>query len=116
MSIHIYCKGLEILHVKNSILEALHDRITQHIEDRDIKITNALQLVLNKTNQDIYGIGMGCVDLASYLKNKSDAMFFADLVKIAIESLENEKIIIPEAFVNLRKFHAELLSYAQELP
>ena len=112
MSIHIYCKGIDILHVKNSIFGFLHDGIKFIIESGNLPISKNLEKMLDEMDQNIYGGGAICVDVADYLTTKEELLIFADLVKRAIEKEHKEYPFIPEALERLWNFHKELLKYS----
>lgn len=68
-------------------------------------------------NQHIFGGRAIYVDITDYLKSKKDGLFFANLVKEAIEKEQNSPYSFREDVEKvLWEFHKAIVDYAQELP
>ena len=116
MTVPILCQGKLILYTQNRLFDILHNAITYYIEKNDVQISHNIQALLEKTDQGVYGAGGVIADIANYLKTKEEALFFAELVRIAIEKEKEEFARIVTCLQNMQNFHQEILKYAQELP
>ena len=110
MSVPIKCRGKLILYIKNSFFDLLHTTITEIIEKENLEITSNIEALLKKTDQSDYGPGGIIADVADYLKSTEDVLFFANLVRRAIEDQESIGHLD-----SIQNFYQELLKYAEEL-
>lgn len=115
MSVVIDCEGQEILRLSNSLFGLLHRTIISVIEEKQLKISDELKLLLNKTDQDNCGPGSFSPDLDKFLKNKDEVLLFADLVDEAIKLKYDNFNQFIGCIDHLNNFHNELLKYAEDL-
>ncbi len=86
MSIVIDCKNKEILRLSNSLFGLLHETILELIEKNNLELTSQMNLLLTKTDQNIYGPGAVSADIDKYLKTKKEVLLLAELVKKQLNS------------------------------
>lgn len=114
MSVNITCKNKVILHIKNVLFDRLYQNIIEILNKHNLKIPNNIEVMIHEMDQDSFGFGLIDVDIADYIKTKSDLLLFADLVKQAAEK-ESEYSFSEPARAILFKFHDELIKYGEEL-
>ena len=115
MGVRIRCDKKEILDVRNAIFAFLHERILEIVEEQELELSDNLQDMLEKMDQNIYGRGCVYVDVADYIKTKRDLEVFTYLVK---QGIETDTWVMPAAKGPLERlwtFHAELLKYGEKL-
>lgn len=106
--------GKQILHVRNAIFGFLYESIISLIEEKNLELNNDLDSFITKTLY-VGGSGIGC-DISDYLKNKNDALAFADLVKQAIEKEQKSEYPFREDVEKLLwDFHQAIVDYATQL-
>ena len=121
MSIRIDCNRVEILHCKNLIFDTLYKNILFHIDKKKTKLSDNLEKMLEKMDQETYGFGAISVDIADFIKNKNDLEVFTDLVKESINKYSSEELKnAPQGFQEAVKkllwnFHKELKEYGEQL-
>jgi hypothetical protein len=113
MGVKILCDHKEILDVKRSTFEIFYNDLIELIENDNIVLNESLQELMQKLSLGCYGFG---IDIADFIKNKNDGLFFADLVKKTIIIFEAKFIDLYESKSRLLNFHKEILNYAEELP
>lgn len=115
MSIVIDCKNKEILRLSNSLFGLLHETILELIEKNNLELTSQLNLLLTKTDQNIYGPCAVSADIDKYLKTKKEVLLLAELVKKTIELKYNNFNQFQGCIESLWNFHNELLNYANTI-
>ncbi len=113
MSVRIDCNGKEILLCKNIAFSVLHSNILTIIRKEKINVSHNLLNLLERTDQDIYGSGIG-IDIEKYINEKEDVLLFANLIKQAIVNEKSQYHTLPEE-ADLWHFYDELIKYAEEL-
>ena len=115
MSIRIDCNGKEILHISNSYFDALYSEIVEIVENKNIELSPAVEIIIKRLDQGTYGAGMVSIDIEKYLNQKEDVFSFAQLVSVAMTSLKSKSYFSLTACEILSSFHDELVKYGQEL-
>jgi hypothetical protein len=116
MTIRIDLNNTEILKVKNSIYSTLNETICNLIQEKNIKVPDNIKILLQDTDQEVYGVGAVTADISDYLKDKKSVLIFADLVKQTIESEYADFNRFIGCIDHLWNFYDALIKYAQTLP
>jgi len=106
MSVRIFIKDNVILHVKNSIFDALHNSIISITEENEIKLPTSISSMLHNMNQDVFGRGLVSTDITEFIKIKNDLMLFTELIKLAIEQEQKSKYPL---FLKLNKYYGTFI-------
>jgi hypothetical protein len=85
MSVKIRWKDHEILHLKNVTYSIIYESLLQNIENNNVKLTPALQLLIDELYLGIDGIG---TDISRFLKNSEDIRIFCNLLQRAITEVQ----------------------------
>ena len=114
MSVRINCSNKEILHVKNAVLRCIYFNICDYIEQSKIVVPENIDKFLE---EDLYLATEGQdLNIVDSLKTKDEILFFAALVKTAIEKEQSGPTpFIDEVEKILTKFHNEIVTCAIEI-
>lgn len=115
MTVPIKCNKKIILYVSNRLFGWLHRSLMKIAEENEVAQEGPIADFLEKTDQDQRGPGNVMADIADYFKTRKDVVFFALLVERAVLREKEYFEKIEGAFEEMRRFHQELLNYAQEL-
>jgi hypothetical protein len=115
MAVIITCKEKIIFHIRNAIFSSLYSHMLNTIEEKNLNLKQNLNELIERL--ELGGSGWG-TDIAKFIKDKQDAIFFAELVREAILREEKELFgdYITEIKEELWRFYKEILHYAEELP
>ena len=105
-----------ILHINNSYFDSLHNQIKMVTEDSNIILSHSLKIMIEKMDQEVYGVGCIYLNIVDFLKTQNDALAFAHLVKQALD--QKQKSECPyhhDVYELILNFHQELLKYADTL-
>lgn len=67
MSVRLFCKNEQILHVKSSTLEFIYENIVVYIEEKNLELNSNLTIIMEKLYVASYGVGF---DIWDYIKTK----------------------------------------------
>lgn len=115
MSVLIDCNGKKVLKFSNSLFGLLHETIISIIEQENLDLDPSFELMLKKTDQNIYGPGAVYADIAEYLKTKKEVLLFAYCVKRAIEVKYENFNQFKTCIEHLWNFYDELIKYSEVL-
>lgn len=113
MGVKIFCQDKEILDVKNYIFSIIYNNMMNYLEKANLNVSSDIENLLFQLYTATHGIGL---DIADYLKKKQDVIFFADLLRLAID--QEQKSSEPfneEAEEVLRQFYQSIVDYGNRL-
>lgn len=115
MTVIINCREKQILKIRNALFGFFHDAMMKIVEENELELNSSIQELLHEMDQNVYGGGAIYADI-THLKNKNDALVFADLVKQAIEKEQKSEYPFREDVEKLLwDFHQAIVDYAMQL-
>ncbi|GAB4456752.1 MAG: hypothetical protein OHK0036_20510 [Bacteroidia bacterium] len=113
MAVQLFCNKKEILHLQNASFETLYLMIEQFIENKNLKLSQSIQNLMEKLYMGGFGIG---TDIAYSIKTELDIFLFATLVKDAIlQIMEEMPRLSKERKIIFWNFYRELIIYGKKL-
>ena len=114
MGVKIFCQDKEILDIKNAVFTAIYYNMMDYIDNSNQQLSENLEMLISQLYAATGGIGL---DVANYLKNKNDAITFANLIKIGIEKEQSTgSPFNADVEKTLRNFYIAILDYSNRLP
>lgn len=114
MGVKIICQNKEILDIKNAVFAAIYYNVIDYIDDTNQQLSINLENLISQLYAATGGTGL---DIADYVKNKNDAMAFANLIKIGIEKEQSgASPFNSDVEKTLQNFYKSILDYANKLP
>lgn len=117
MSIRVFLNKNLLLHLKNTLFDALYKNIIEIIESENIILEPSMQKLLNDLDQETYGYGCVYADVAEHLKTRDEFSLLANLIKKALDKEQSSDYkFSKEVEDHILKAHEQLLIYGKYLP
>ena len=109
---NIILKNNEVIwKCSNTMLSAIYEALIEIVKNKEIKHSTIICNFTEKLNQNIYGNGCICVDIADYLKNKDEIITFANVFKEAIEQIKNNFDWQKERYQHALELYNQLINF-----